>query len=121
MATDDPGCVGRSVALKAHSIWAKWAASALGRQLAASMEQDPALTSHIPLRNWVDTVVKHVSRPKSSTILISNAIYDKIDTAVRRFGFCRPDPEKKHSTHTVIFATFAMQDSLDQEMYMKES
>lgn len=75
MATDDPGCVGRSVALKAHSIWAKWAASALGRQLAASMEQDPALTSHIPLRNWVDTVVKHVSRPKNSTFLMCNDRY----------------------------------------------
>ena len=51
---------GRTVALEAHGIWARWAATALGRQLAASMEQDPALTSHVPLRNWIDTVVKHV-------------------------------------------------------------
>lgn len=53
--------LGRTVALEAHGIWARWAAAALGRQLAASMEQDPALTSQVPLRNWIDTVVKHVS------------------------------------------------------------
>ncbi|CAL8464776.1 g4311 [Coccomyxa elongata] len=48
-----------AVALEAHGIWARWAAAALGRQLAASLEQDPALTSHVPLRTWIDTVVKH--------------------------------------------------------------
>lgn len=42
-------------------MWAKWAAAALGRQLAADMEQDPALISYTPLRAWTEIVVKHVS------------------------------------------------------------
>lgn len=48
------------MALLGHGVWAKWAARALGRQLQAAMEHDPALTSHTGLRNWADTVVKQV-------------------------------------------------------------
>jgi len=48
------------VAADAHQVWAKWAAAALGGQFRPALEQDPALTAHVPLRNWAETIVKHV-------------------------------------------------------------
>ena len=57
----------RQVALSAHEAWAHWAAGALGGQLGSAMQGDPALVSHIPLRNWAETVVNHVSlRPEAA-------------------------------------------------------
>jgi hypothetical protein len=48
------------VALRAHGVWTHWAAAALGAQLRAELGADAALTSHTPLRNWAETVVKNV-------------------------------------------------------------
>ncbi len=50
----------RRVALTGHELWATWAAKALGAQLHSSLLSDPAMSAHIPLRNWTETVVKHV-------------------------------------------------------------
>lgn len=55
----------RKMALTGHELWANWAAKALGAQLHSSMQSDPALVSNIPLRNWTETVVKHVRPPRT--------------------------------------------------------
>ena len=50
----------RAVSLRAHAVWARWAAAALGERYGAALAADPALTSQAPLRNWAETVVKQV-------------------------------------------------------------
>ena len=61
----------RRVALSAHEAWAHWAAGALGAQLLSAMQGDPALVSHIPLRNWAETVVSHVSmQPEAACVAL---------------------------------------------------
>ncbi len=61
----------RQVALSAHEAWAHWAAGALGAQLLSAMQGDPALVSHIPLRNWAETVISHVSmQPEAACVVL---------------------------------------------------
>lgn len=61
----------RELAVEAHTIWAKWVASMLGKNLESALLNDSNLTSNRPLTAWQETVVNQVKIQSHSFILLS--------------------------------------------------